>query len=69
MGVLPMSLVWAKIHGTFMEARQIYRELGFKAVFRRYGWKLVVGIFLYYLIRDVILYLLIPALVWRSITQ
>jgi hypothetical protein len=64
-----MKFVWLKIHGTFSEARQIYREKGFKAVFRRYGWRLVVGIFCYYLIRDITLYLIIPALVWRTVTQ
>lgn len=58
-----------KIRTTFQEARQIYREKGFKAVFRRYGWKLVVIIFFYYLIRDVTLYIIIPALVWRYFTD
>lgn len=64
-----MAIVWAKIRNTFHEARQIYREKGFKAVFKRYGWKLVIAIFCYYLVRDVTLYIIIPALVWRAFTN
>ncbi len=63
-----MKSIWIKINSSFTEARQIYREKGFKAVFRRFGWKLVVIIFCYYLIRDVTLYILIPYLIWKSAT-
>ena len=64
-----MKFMLEKLRNSFKEARQIYREQGFKAVFRRFGWKLVVAIFFYYLIRDVTLYIIIPALIWRSVSQ
>ncbi len=68
MSVCLMQMVLEKLRFSFQEARQIYKEQGFKAVFRRFGWKLVVAIFFYYLIRDVTLYIIIPALVWRAVT-
>jgi hypothetical protein len=64
-----MNSVVIRIKSTFQEARQIYREQGFKAVFRRFGWRLVIGIFLYYLVRDVTLYILIPWLVIKGISN
>jgi hypothetical protein len=61
-----MKKLGSQILNTFYEARQIYREKGFKAVFKRYGWKLVIGIFTYYLVRDITLYILIPYFLWKS---
>ncbi len=64
-----MSKYWFQLKSAFKEARQIYREQGFKAVFKRFGWKLVIAIFFYYLIRDVTLYIIIPMLIYKGITD
>jgi hypothetical protein len=61
-----MNAVVMRLRTTFQEARQIYREKGFRAVLARFGWKFVVAIFLYYLIRDLTLYVLIP---WLLISK
>lgn len=42
------------------EARQVFRESGFKGVIKRYGWKVFALLFVYYLVRDITLYILLP---------
>lgn len=49
------------------DARQLFREQGFRAVTKRYGWKFFAAFFAYYLVRDSIIYLLIPYLLARGI--
>ena len=67
MTVLPMKTLFQNVRAIFHEARQIYREKGFRAVVKRYGWKLVIGVFCYYLIRDILIYLVLPSLLWRAV--
>lgn len=49
------------------EAKQIFKDQGFKGVIRRYGWKFFAVFFIYYLIRDVTLYIILPLYLFKQL--
>lgn len=55
--------LWKRLKSIIYEARDTFRQSGFKGVVKRYGWKVFAVFFVYYLVRDVTLYILIPWLI------
>jgi hypothetical protein len=55
--------LWKRLKSVVFNAKDTFKQSGFKGVVKRYGWKVFAVFFVYYLVRDVTLYILIPWLI------
>ena len=51
------------------EARDVYRQSGFKGVIKHLGWKVLALLFAYYLVRDVSIYIILPWYIANKLTN